>query len=264
MLALVDAPREDLALLAVDERDLLQHREGVVPRLVIAPLEDPLAPAREALMDAVDDDVVVARRPGLRADVDPVHEDRIHEVGVREVVPAEGVRGAGWIETLDTRAPGPAVERHAAEAPAEPAVHELRARREPTVQIRVGEAAALEARLARAHAAKVRAVEAAVAEDALPPAREERLPLLPEGLAPEIAALEHAAVRAEPIERGVAEVRVADRYAVHEEDALHATGRALALSLPRRAMRRRSSSGRSPSWCVPRRRRPSRSSATAW
>src|SRR5439155_24001057 len=88
---LVEAPCEDLALLAVDECDLLQQRERVVPRLVIAPFEDPLAPAREALVDAVDDHVVVARRPGLRANVDPVHEDRIHEVGAREVVPAEGV-----------------------------------------------------------------------------------------------------------------------------------------------------------------------------
>src|SRR5438132_7339816 len=58
---LVDAARDDLTLLSVDERDVLQHRETVVPLLVVSPLQDPLACLREALVDPVDDEVLAGR-----------------------------------------------------------------------------------------------------------------------------------------------------------------------------------------------------------
>ena len=124
------------------------------------------------------------------------------------------------------------MERDVADRPAECAIHELRACRNPTVDVRAGEVAALEPRLTGPDPVEVRAVETAFAEDALPSAREERLQTLVEQLAAEVAALEDAAVRREALKRGAAEIRVADGDPIEREDALHGLGlRVLLLSL---------------------------------
>src|SRR5205085_2303943 len=163
------------------------------------------AGARCALVDAVEDDVAVARRPALRFHVDPVDEEHPHQVGLGEVIAGEGIRSSHRVDPLGRVPPRLAVERDVTDRPAEGAVHELGACGNPTVDVRASEARALESRLAGPDPVEIRAVEAALAEDALPSAREERLQTLIEQLAPEVAAPEDAADRPEALECGAAE-----------------------------------------------------------
>jgi hypothetical protein len=188
-------------------------------------------------VDAVEDDVRVALRPELCLHVDPVHEEDADEIRLREVVSCESVRGAHRVDPLGRVAPRLAVERDVADRPAECAVHELRACRNPTVDVRASEVAALEPRLTGPDGVEVRTVEAAFAEDALPSARKERLQTLVEELAAEVAALEDATVRREALECGAAEIRVADRDSIEREDALHGLGLRVCLVRLRRPPR---------------------------
>src|SRR5437870_12463154 len=73
--AVVRARRRDAGLVDEHEGHLLKHGEGLVARFVVAPVEDESACAGGALVDAVDDDVAVARRPALSPHVDPVDEE---------------------------------------------------------------------------------------------------------------------------------------------------------------------------------------------
>ena len=117
------------------------------------------------------------------------------------------------------------MERDAADRAREAAVDELRRRGDPAIDVRLREAAPLEASLARSDESQIGTVEAAFAEYALPPAREQGLQPLVEELAAEVAALERAAVGCKALERRAAEVRIADRDAIECEDALHAKPR---------------------------------------
>ncbi len=104
----------------------------------------------------------------------------------------------------------------------EAALDELGAEGHPPVDIRAGEAAAFESGLTGTDTAQVGTVETTLTEDALAPAREKRLQTLVERLASEVAPLEGATIGCEPLERGAAEVRVADRHTIQRQNALHA------------------------------------------
>src|SRR5438874_10629641 len=80
--AVVGALRRDAVLMDEHERHLLEHRERFVAVLVILPVEDPRAGARRALVDAIEHDVPLIRRPALVLDLDAVDEEDALEIGL--------------------------------------------------------------------------------------------------------------------------------------------------------------------------------------
>src|SRR5436309_15218521 len=60
---LLDAATDDRHLVRVQQRCGLQHVERLGARFVIAPLEHTNARLRDALVDAIEDDVLLASRP---------------------------------------------------------------------------------------------------------------------------------------------------------------------------------------------------------
>src|SRR5712691_515138 len=91
--AVVGARCRDAALVDEHEGDLLEHRERLVPGLVIPPLEDAGPRADGALVNAVDHDVA-RLRPALLRHVDAVHEEDAEELRLGEIVAGERVRRA--------------------------------------------------------------------------------------------------------------------------------------------------------------------------
>src|ERR1700730_12587469 len=112
-------------------------------------------------MKFVEPHVVVSLRPALLVEVDPEDENRVDELRVAEVVPAEVVLRTDWIDPRGSRARRPAAERHAHDLSRKAALDELGARRAPAVQPRVVERAFLEAGALRRDLAHVRAIELA-------------------------------------------------------------------------------------------------------
>src|SRR5437899_6481192 len=190
--AVVGARRRDAGLVDEHEGHLLKHGESLVARFVVAPVKDESARAGGALVDAVDDDVAVARRPALSLHVDPVDEKHAHEIGFGEVVAGERVGSSHRVDPLGRVPPRLAVARDVADRPAECAVHELGACGNPAVDVRASEVAAFEPRLPGPDAMEVRAVEPALPEDALPSTRDELLQTLIDQLSAALAALDDA------------------------------------------------------------------------
>src|SRR6266508_708047 len=251
--ALLHATADDRHLVRVELRRRLQHVERFLAGRMLAPLEHVTPRRRDALVDLVEHDVLVTRRPALTEDVDAVHERHADEIGGGEVVSLERVHLARGIEAVGQAAPGASVEADFGDAAGEDALEELAAEGLPTVEARIRERAPLEARLTRTNGGEVGVVEVALAEDALAPTREERLEAAIERLTAEVAALEDAALRRDGVERRAPEIRVTDRDAVEHQDALHGAAFGSSCRLRRRVASARCSTGARPSWSGPRR-----------
>src|SRR3989441_5409592 len=200
-----DAERDHFLLLAPAQRERLAHRaaRGALRRVV--PGSELLARAGQPPREAVGSDVAVARGPALRVEIDPVREDRVDELGVTEVVPAEFVvraRRVGRRALGDGRT---AHEGDACQRAGEAAVDELRDGEGLAVEARVVEGAALEARALGPDAAEARRGESAGPGTAAWPGREEGLETQVQGQSAEVAGDEGAPGEVEPVETGPAE-----------------------------------------------------------
>src|SRR3989442_5497864 len=213
------AERDHVVLLAPAQRERLAHRaaRGAVRRVV--PESELLARAGQPPREAVGSHVAVARGPALRSEVDPVGEDRVDELRVTEVVPAEFVvrarGGGGALGGERTTHKG-----DAGQGAGEAAVDELRDGEGLAIEARVVEGAALEARPLGPDAAEVGRVEPAGPEDAAWPGREEGLETQVQGQAAEVAGDEGAAGEVEPVEAGPAEVDLREDSPTEGNDRL--------------------------------------------
>src|SRR5207248_2050433 len=140
----VDPSADELGLLAIQGVQPDQHVEALLALLGILPAQHDRADALRALVEPVEPDPPGPLRPALLAEVDPLDEGRLHEIGLGEVVVPELVDRAARIEVLGRQAPRPAVEAALRDRAREGAADELRARRLPFLEMRIDEAATLE------------------------------------------------------------------------------------------------------------------------
>src|SRR4051812_31326167 len=156
-----DAHADDLALVLPALRERLKHGEAGGTHLAGLPAQDVRPRGLESPVELVQANVVVADRPALLLEVDPEDEDRVDELGVAEVVAAEVILRADWVDPRRPRPRRPAAERRAHDLPGEATVHEFRTRGRPAVEPRVVERALLEARAFRRDRTHVGTIELA-------------------------------------------------------------------------------------------------------